>query len=297
MPVGPHGLSSSKRASDQRDSKIVFTLGFLATLSAVGVVRAENANDRLIIVNGNSGHEIYDGATFSSASCVDTSSNTINTAIASGAAICAAGKPASLAGHNICGRRRMRAWQFIFVAATLPAAAEKRVALLIGNGAYAALKTDIDVEDEAGRSRPRAAIARSGERLKPMILDACRKNPFARLSSKAVVSELLRPEERRSLGRTRPRAAGAEDEQHAGSLCDEGGRRPGRTATLIRHEPPKKISPRPKTSAVLSGLPALFSFAGPRTERGWQSPARRSRGARRDSAINGGFLASTGCDP
>lgn len=43
-----------------RASKIVSTLAFLATLSSAGAARAGDANDRLMIVNGNTGHVIYD---------------------------------------------------------------------------------------------------------------------------------------------------------------------------------------------------------------------------------------------
>lgn len=42
-----------------RASKTLLTLSLLATIAATGA-RAEDANDRLMIVNGNSGHVIYD---------------------------------------------------------------------------------------------------------------------------------------------------------------------------------------------------------------------------------------------
>jgi hypothetical protein len=43
-----------------RASKILSVLAFLAVLSATSTVRADDADNRLVIVNGNSGHVIYD---------------------------------------------------------------------------------------------------------------------------------------------------------------------------------------------------------------------------------------------
>jgi hypothetical protein len=43
-----------------RASKLISAVAFLATLSAAGAARAEDANNRLMVVSGNSGHVLYD---------------------------------------------------------------------------------------------------------------------------------------------------------------------------------------------------------------------------------------------
>lgn len=43
-----------------RFARIILPFAILATLAAPGSPRAEDANERLLIVNGSSGHVIYD---------------------------------------------------------------------------------------------------------------------------------------------------------------------------------------------------------------------------------------------